>query len=148
MSGKCQTIDQDTACLLPPSLQVWLPEKHLAQFVVDIVERLDLRELESCYGGGGKAPYHLALLLTLLFYGYATGIFSCRKLEQGTYDSVAFRFITGDTHLDHDTIATFRKRFLKELEALFVLLVVLAKVMGLFKLNHVKCAFSLVATDR
>ena len=56
MSGKFQTINRDTAYLLPPSLQDWLPEKHLARFVVDIVERLDLSELESCYGGGGKQP--------------------------------------------------------------------------------------------
>jgi transposase len=137
MSGKFQTINRDTAYLLPPSLQDWLPEKHLARFVVDIVERLDLSELESCYGGGGKQPYHPAVLLALLFYGYATGVFSSRKLEQATYDSVAFRFITGDTHPDHDTLATFRKRFLSELEGLFVQLLVLAKVMGLFKLGKV-----------
>lgn len=137
MSGKFQTIDRDTAYLLPPSLQDWLPEKHLARFVVDIVDRLDLGELESFYGGGGKQPYHPALLLALLFYGYATGVFSSRKLEQATHDSVAFRYLTGDTHPDHDTIATFRKRFLKELEGLFVQMLILAKVMGLFKLGHV-----------
>jgi transposase len=137
MSGKFQTINRDTAYLLPPSLQDWLPEKHLARFVVDIVERLDLSELESCYGGGGKQPYHPAILLSLLFYGYATGVFSSRKLEQASYDSVAFRYITGDTHPDHDTLATFRKRFLSELEGLFVQLLVLARVMGLFKLGKV-----------
>jgi len=137
MSGKFQTINRDTAYLLPPSLQDWLPSRHLARFVVDIVDGLDLKELESCYGGGGKQPYHPALLLTLLFYGYATGVFSSRKLEQATHDSVAFRFITADTHPDHDTIATFRKRFLKELEGLFVQMLVMAKVMGLFKLGHV-----------
>ncbi|MGD2076709.1 MAG: IS1182 family transposase [Gammaproteobacteria bacterium] len=137
MSGKFRTIDRDTAYLLPPSLQDWLPEKHLARFVVDIVERLELRELESCYGGGGKQPYHPALLLALLFYGYATGVFASRKLEQATYDSVAFRFITGDTHPDHDTIATFRKRFVRELEGLFVQMLVMAKVMGVLKLGNV-----------
>ena len=137
MSGKFQTINRETAYLLPPSLQDWLPEKHLARFVVDIVERLELSELESCYGGGGKQPYHPAILLALLFYGYATGVFSSRKLEQSTYDSVAFRFITGDTHPDHDTIATFRKRFLGELEGLFVQLLVMAKLMGIFKLGNV-----------
>ena len=137
MSGKFQTINRETAYLLPPSLQDWLPERHLARFVVDIVERLELSELESCYGGGGKQPYHPAILLALLFYGYATGVFSSRKLEQSTYDSVAFRFITGDTHPDHDTIATFRKRFLGELEGLFVQLLVMAKLMGIFKLGNV-----------
>ena len=111
MSGKFQTIDRDTAYLLPPSLQDWLPEKHLARFVADIVEQLDLVEIESRYGGGGKQPYHPALLLALSFYEYATGVFSSRKLEQATCDSVAFRVITGDRHPDHDTIASFRKRF-------------------------------------
>lgn len=137
MSGKFRTIARDTAYLLPPSLQDWLPQKHLARFVVDIVERLELRELESCYGGGGKQPYHPALLLALLFYGYATGVFASRKLEQASYDSVAFRFITGDTHPDHDTIATFRKRFVKELEGLFVQMLVMAQVMGVLKLGNV-----------
>jgi len=137
MSGKFQTINRDTSYLLPPSLQDWLPEKHLARFVVDIVDQLDLSELTKRYGGGGKQPYHPALLVGLLFYGYATGVFSSRKLEQATHDSVAFRFISGDTHPDHDTIAAFRKRFLPELESLFVQILVLAKVMGLFKLGKV-----------
>jgi transposase len=137
MSGKFQTINRDTEYLLPPSLQDWLPEKHLARFVVDIVDQLDLSELIKRYGGGGKQPYHPALLLGLLFYGYATGVFSSRKLEQATHDSVACRFITGDTHPDHDTIATFRKRFLPELEGLFVQILVVARVMGVFKLGKV-----------
>ena len=137
MSGKFQTINRDTEYLLPPSLQDWLPEKHLARFVVDIVDQLDLSELVKRYGGGGKQPYHPALLLGLLFYGYATGVFSSRKLEQASHDSVACRFITGDTHPDHDTIASFRKRFLPELEGLFVQILVVARVMGVFKLGKV-----------
>ena len=137
MSGKFQPINRDTPYLLPPSLQDWLPQKHLARFVVDIVDQLDLSELVTRYGGGGKQPYHPAVLLALLFYGYATGVFSSRKLEQATHDSVAFRFITGDAHPDHDTIATFRKRFLPELEGLFVQILVVAKVMGVFKLGKV-----------
>jgi len=137
MSGKFQPINRDTAYLLPPSLQDWLPKKHLARFVVDIVDQLDVSELAKRYGGGGKEPYHPALLLALLFYGYATGVFSSRKLEQATHDSVAFRFITADVHPDHDTIATFRKRFLPELEGLFVQMLVVARVMGVFKLGKV-----------
>ena len=97
MSDKFQPINRYTTYLLPPSLQDWLPEKHLARFVVDIVDQLDLSRLVNHYGVGGKAPYHPALLLGLLFYGYATGVFSSRKLEQATHDSAAFRFITGDT---------------------------------------------------
>ncbi len=137
MSAKFQPINRDTPYLLPPSLQDWLPEKHLARFVVDIVDQLDLSELVTRYGGGGKQPYHPAVLVALLFYGYATGIFSSRKLEQATHDSVAFRYITADAHPDHDTVATFRKRFLPELEGLFVQILVVAKVMGVFKLGKV-----------
>jgi len=137
MSGKFQPINRDTAYLLPPSLQDWLPEKHLARFVVDIVDQLDLSELVRRYGGGGKQPYHPAVLLALLCYGYATGVFSSRKLEQATHDSVALRFITGDAHPDHDTMATFRQRFLPELEGLFVQILVVAKAMGVFKLGKV-----------
>ena len=137
MSGKFQTINRDTPYLLPPSIQDWLPDQHLARFIVDIVDQLDLSKLESCYGGGGKQPYHPALLLAMMFYGYATGVFSSRKLEQASHDSVAFRFITADSHPDHDTIATFRKRFLPELKDLFVQILVVAKVMGLFKLGKV-----------
>ena len=137
MSDKFRTIDRDTPYLFPPSIQDWLPENHLARFIVEIVEQLDLRELESRYGGGGKAPYHPAVLLSLLFYGYATGVFSSRKLEQATYDSVAFRFITAEGHPDHDTIASFRKRFLQELQELFVQMLVIAKTAGLLKMGTV-----------
>ena len=105
----------------------WLPEDHLARFVVEIVDRLDLGALERRYGGGGKDPYHPSVLLGLLFYGYATGVFSSRKLERATYDSVAFRFIAANTHPDHDTIAGFRKRFLGELGGLFVQILSLAR---------------------
>ena len=91
MLDKYQLIARDLLYLLSPSTQEWLPEAHLARFVIDIVDQLDLRELAAGYGGGGKQPYHPVLLLSLLFYGYATGVFSSRKLEQATYDSVAFR---------------------------------------------------------
>ena len=121
----------------PPFVQDWLPEKHLARFVVEMVDPLDLNSLLTRYEGGGKPPCHPAMLLALLFFGYATGLFSSRKLEQATYDSVAFRFITGDRHPDHDTIAHFRKRFLVELEGLFLQILVVAKAMGVFKLGTV-----------
>ena len=127
MSDKFQPINRYTTYLLPPSLQDWLSEKHQARFVVDIVDQLDLSRLVNHYSGGVKAPYHPALLLGLLFYGYATGVFSSRKLEQATHDSVSFRFITVDTHPDHDTIATIRQRLLPELEGLFVQMLVVAK---------------------
>jgi transposase len=97
--------------LLPPSVQEWLPEAHLARYVVDVVEGLDLSVLERAYAGRGSEAYHPATLLALLIYGYATGTFSSRKIERATFDSLAFRYIACNRHPDHDTLATFRKRF-------------------------------------
>jgi len=113
-------INRDVDFLLPPSVQDWLPEGHLARYVVEVVEGLDLSELEQAYAGRGSQPYHPATLLALLIYGYATGCFSSRKIERATYDSLAFGFIAANSHPDHDTLATFRKRFAKEFEATFV----------------------------
>src|SRR6201982_1204585 len=129
--------DRETSFLLPPSLHEWLPERHLARFVVEVIDRLDLSAMVTSYRGAGSAGYHPALLLGLLVYGYATGVFSSRKLEQATYDSVAFRFIAANEHPDHDTIPAFRRRFLKEIEALFVRVLELAREMGLLKLGTV-----------
>ena len=130
-------LDRDTPYLLPPSLHEWLPERHLARFVVEVIDGLDLSAMERSYRGAGSAGYHPALLLGLLVYGYATGVFSSRKIERATYDSVAFRFIAANQHPDHDTIATFRQRFLKEIEAQFVHVLELAGEMGLLKLGTV-----------
>ena len=74
---------------------------------------MDLNQLTSKYARRGSKAYHPATLLSILVYGYATGVFSSRKLERATYDSVAFRFIAADTHPDHDTLASFRRRFLQ-----------------------------------
>ena len=137
MSVPFQPVDRDTPYLLPPPLQDWLPQGHLARFVVEIVDRLDLGELERAYRGRGKAPYHPAVMVALLFYGYATGVFSSRKLEQATYDSVAMRYITADTHPDHDTIEHFRKRFVGELEGLFVQILALAQATGVLRVGTV-----------
>lgn len=130
-------IDRDTPYIFPPCVQDYLPEGHLARFVVEIVEQLDLSQLSAVYSGKGSKPYHPAMLVALLFYGYATGVFSSRKLEKATYDSIAMRYICANTHPDHDTIASFRKRFLKELEALFVEILLVGEAMGLVKLGNV-----------
>src|SRR6195256_3984875 len=129
--------DRETSFLLPPSLNEWLPERHLARFVVEVVDGLDLSAMVTSYRGTGSAGYHPALLLGLLVCGYATGVFSSRKLERATYDSVAFRFVTANEHPDHDTIATFRRRFLEEIEGLFVRVLELAREMGMLKLGTV-----------
>jgi transposase/IS5 family transposase len=118
--SRFRPIDRDTDFLLPPSVQEWLPEAHLARYVVDVVEGLDLSELERAYAGRGSDAYHPAMLLSLLIYGYATGIFSSRKIERATYDSLAFRYIACNLHPDHDTLASFRQRFGKQFESAFV----------------------------
>ena len=132
-----RTIDRETGFLLPPSVDEWLPEKHLARFVVEVVEGLDLRAMSGSYRGSGSASYHPRMLLGLLVYCYATGVFSSRKLERATYDSVAFRFIAANDHPDHDTIAAFRRRFLAEIEALFVQVLLLAREIGVLKMGTV-----------
>jgi transposase len=132
-----RTIDRQTGYLLPPSVDEWLPEKHLARFVVEVIDGLDLRAMSGEYRGSGSAPYHPRMLLGLLVYGYATGVFSSRKLERATYDSVAFRFIAANDHPDHDTLATFRRRFLKPIEELFVQVLLLAREMGVLKMGTI-----------
>ncbi|MDQ2949039.1 MAG: IS1182 family transposase [Acidobacteriota bacterium] len=130
-------INRDTGFLLPPSVDEWLPQRHLARFVVEVVDGLDLSELVKAYRGSGIASYHPAMLLGLLVYGYATKTFSSRALERATYDSVAFRYIAGNEHPDHDTIAVFRKRFLEQIKDLFVEVLKLARTMGMLKVGTV-----------
>ena len=130
-------IDRETGFLMPPSVDEWLPPRHLARFVVEVVSGLDLRAMIGSYRGSGEASYHPALLLGLIIYGYATGVFSSRQLERATYDSVAFRFIAANQHPDHDTIATFRRRFLQEIETLFVHVLGVAREIGVLKLGTV-----------
>ncbi len=130
-------VDRGTGFLLPPSVDEWLPERHLARFVVEVIDGLDLKAMSASYRGSGSASYHPSMLLGLLIYGYATGVFSSRKLERATYDSVAFRFIAANDHPDHDTIAAFRRRFLREIEGLFVQVLLLAREMGVLKIGTV-----------
>jgi transposase len=130
-------VDRDTGFLMPPSVDDWLPPRHLARFVVDVIAGLDLRAMIGSYRGSGEASYHPTILLGILVYGYATGVFSSRKLERATYDSVAFRFIAANQHPDHDTIAAFRRRFLDEIKKLFVQVLQLAREMGVLKMGTV-----------
>ncbi len=130
-------IDRESPYIFPPSVQDYLPEDHLARFVVEIVEQLDLRKFATSYQGKGKRPYHPAMVLSLLFFGYATGVFSSRKLEKACQGSMAFKFIAANEHPDHDTINAFRKRFRKEIEGLFVEILILAEAMGLLRLGTV-----------
>jgi len=130
-------VDRETQYLFPPSVQEWLPDDHLARFIVDVVEQLDLSVLEQSYAGRGSDAHHPAMLVALLLYGYVTGIFSSRALERASYDSIAVRYITANTHPDHDTINSFRQRFLQQVAAIFVQVLCYAQAMGLLKLGTV-----------
>ena len=130
-------IDRATPFLLPPSVDDWLPKDHLARFVVDIVDQLDLSALTRQYRGTGSAAYHPTVMLGLLVYGYATGVYSSRRIETATHDSIAFRYIAANEQPDHDSLCTFRRRFLKEIEVLFVQVLRIAKQMKLLKLGTI-----------
>ena len=114
MTRKFKTADYDKTLDLQISLREALPPEHLVHFIVDVISQLDLRVLYGRYGKSGAPPYAPEIMLGLLFYGYATGVFSSRKIERATYEVIPFRFIAGDMHPDHATIAAFRKQFLPE----------------------------------
>lgn len=137
MGVRFVNVDRDTPYLLPPSVQEWLPEGHLARFVVEVVEQLDLGKFTRAYAGRGSDALPPSMMVALLFYGYATGVYSSRRLERETYDSVAMRFVAGNQHPDHDTIANFRKRFLKELSELFAEILKFARAAGLLSVGKV-----------
>lgn len=135
--SRFRPVDRQTGYLLPPSVDDWLPEGHLARFIVEVIDGLDLGAFSQAYAGRGSAAYHPSVLLGLLVYGYANGVFSSRKIERATYDSVAFRFIAAGSHPDHDTLATFRRRFLGELAGVFVQVLELAQELKLLKLGTI-----------
>lgn len=137
MAGRFRTVDRGTGHLLPPSVDDWLSDDHLARFVVEIVDQLDCSDLVEAYDGRGSAAYHPKMLLALLFYAYSTGTFSSRKMERATYDSLAFRFICANQHPDHDTICTFRRRFLEELKDLFLQILEVAHEMDLLEVGDI-----------
>ncbi len=137
---KCfRTFDLGQTLLLPPDLRDWLPEGHLARFVAEIVGELDLSAILAEYDGDGRgqAAYHPQMMAGLLIYGYCVGIFSSRRIERATYEDVAFRFLSGDQHPDHDTIAAFRERHLQAMKGLFLQVLKLCEKAGLVKLGHV-----------
>ncbi len=133
-----RAFDLHQRLLLPPDLQDWLPEDHLARFVAEVVCELDLSQILAEYSDGrGQAAYHPQMMCGLLIYGYCTGIVSSRRIERATYDEVAFRYLSGDQHPDHDTIAHFRERHLEALKGLFLQVLQLCEKAGLIHLGHV-----------
>ena len=140
MDKRFRVCDLDQQFLLPPSLQDWLPENHLARFIADVTNELDLSAIYAQYGrqdGRGLSAYHPLLLTRLLLYGYCVGVTSSRRIERATYDDVAFRYLAADQHPDHDTIAAFRQQHLEALASLFVQALRLCQKAGLVKLGNV-----------
>jgi transposase len=140
VSKSFRTCDLDQPFLLPPSLQDWLPENHLARFIAELVPSLDLSKIYGHYGrrdGRGKAAYHPVMMVRLLLYGYCLGVTSSRRMEHASYDDIAFRYLCADQHPDHDTIADFRQQHLPVLAQLFTQVLQLCDKAGLVKLGHV-----------
>ena len=136
MSKTFRAYDLNQLLLLPPDLRQWLPGGHLALYVSDVVDALDLSAIMSSYEEGdlrGRPPYHPAMMVKLLIYGYCVGKMSSRKIERATYDDVGFRVLSGNQQPDHDSIAEFRKRQLQELGQLFVQVLQLCQRAGLVK---------------
>jgi transposase len=140
-------VDYEKALELTVSLRECLPVDHLARFIVAVISLLDLSCIYVHYGNRGGQAYAPEILLGLLFYGYATGVFSSRKIEKATYESIPFRFIAGGLHIDHDTIASFRKAFLPEIRELFVQILLLAYVAGVLKLGNISLDGSKIHAD-
>ena len=141
------TVDYEKALELTVCLRECLPPDHLARFVVDIIVLLDLECIYVQYGERGGKAYAPEIMLGLLFYGYATGVFSSRKIENKTIESIPFRYIAGGMHIDHDTVATFRKTFLTEIAELFVQIVLLAHAAGVLKIGNISLDGSKIHAD-
>lgn len=140
MPAKFVNVDRDTALLLPPDMREWVPEDHLVHFMVDAVEQLDLRSARVNERGTGSDQYPPSLLLALLIYSYASGVFSSRQIERSTYDSVAVRVLCADTHPDHDTLCTFRRENGALLAAAFAQVLELAAHCGVLKVAGITVA--------
>jgi transposase len=147
MARKFTTVNYEESLKQTVTLGDCLPAEHLARFIVGIISLLDLSAIYACYAPLGGAALAPELLLGVLFYGYATGVFSSRKLERATYESIPFRFIAGGLHPDHATIAAFRKTFLPQITDLFVQVLVVAHELGYLKLGNISVDGSKVRAD-
>jgi transposase len=147
MTRKFKTPDYDAMLHSTVSLGEALPEGHLARFVVEVISQLDLGDIYRRYAPVGGEAIAPEILLGLLFYGYATGVFSSRKIERATYESLPFRFVASGLHPDHDTIAVFRKTFLAEIQDLFVQILLLAQAVGVLKLGNISLDGSKIHAD-
>jgi transposase len=147
MARKFKTVDYEAALELSITIGACLPPNHLARFVVEIIKQLDLSCIYQQYGERGGEPYDPPVLLGLLFYGYATGVFSSRQIEEKTYSSIPFYYIAGGLHPDHDTINSFRQDFLTELKELFVQILLIAQAAGVLELGNISLDGSKIHAD-
>ena len=147
MARKFKTVDYEQSGQQTLKIDECLPSDHLARFIVAIVEMLDLRVFYTYYGATGGEPIDPKVLLSLLLYGYATGVFSSRKIETATYEVIPFRFIAGGLHPDHSTIAWFRKQFLTEVQEVFAQVLLIAQEMGYLRLGNISLDGSKVHAD-
>ena len=147
MTRKFRSADYDAMLNVKVSLGDALPPDHLARFIVDVISQLDLSPVYQQYSEEGAPPYAPELLLGLIVYGYATGVFSSRKIERATHESLPFRFIAGNMHPDHDTVANFRKQFLGEIQALFVQVLLVAQELGYLSLGDISLDGSKIHAD-
>ena len=135
MGANFVNIDRESPMLLPPDLKDWVEGNDLVHFILEVVEGCDTSCAATNHRGTGSAQYPPAMMLSLLVYCYATGCFSSRQIERATYDSVAVRYLCGNTHPDHDTIASFRRRNKALLEHCFFQVLALAREIGLLKMG-------------
>ena len=147
MARRFKRVDYEKSLEQTVTIKECLPADHLARFIVAVIALLDLGAIYAQYALVGGEAYAPEILLGLLFYGYATGVFSSRKIEKATYESIPFRFIAGGLHPDHDTIANFRKTFLLEITDLFAQVLVIAHEMGLLKLGNISLDGSKIHAD-
>jgi transposase len=147
MARRFKKVDYEKSGQQTITIDDVLPEDHLARFIVSIVSKLDLSAIYGQYGAVGGEAYAPEVLLGLLLYGYVIGVFSSRQIEQGTYEMIPIRYIAGGMHPDHDTIATFRRRFLAEIKELFVQVLVMAQQLGHLKLGHISLDGSKIHAD-
>ena len=141
MARQFVTVNYEDSLKQTLTIEECLPPDHLARFIVGIIAMLDLGAIYARYAEVGGAAFAPELLLGLLFYGYATGVFSSRKLEKATYESMPFRFMAGGLHPDHDTLAHFRKTFLPQIGELFVQVLLAAADLGVLQVGHINVSF-------
>ncbi len=135
MATRYVNVDRRTPMLLPVDMREWVPEDDMVHFVIAAVEQMDLRLAEVNLRGSGSEQYPPSMMTALLIYCYAHGIFSSRKIERASYRDIAVRYLSGDTHPDHDTIASFRRRNGELFAQCFVEVLEMAGQIGVLKMG-------------